>query len=114
MKNSFRIISSFLILIAFSCSSVIGFAQSNSVILKDAYGLQKGQQNKQVSISSSATSSDVLIENELEDNEESATDSDFHNTNSLLNAVVYTDNFQTFFQNSTPVSLTILYCVFRI
>lgn len=114
MKNSFRILSAILILIAFSCSSVIGFAQSNNVILKNAYGLQKGQQNKHVSISTSSTNSDVLIENELEDNEESVSDSDIHTEGALFSTVIYTEKTPIVYHNRKPVSLNILYCVFRI
>jgi len=114
MKNSFRIISSLLILIAFSCSSFISFAQSDVIKLKDAYGLQKSHQNKQVNVSSSTTSSDVLIENEVEDNEESVSDSDFISKLPLFNAVTLLNKTYSCFDDKTTVSLTILYCVFRI
>ena len=106
MKNSFRIISAILLLIAFCCSSVISFAQSNSPTFKDAYSIQKDQQNKY--------QTDVIIENELEDNEESASDSDFCSDNKLFSTCLVASKTSVFYPNRKLLSLNILYCVFRI
>lgn len=115
MKNSFRIISALLILIAFSCSSVAGFAQSNSVVFQNAYSLQKGNHDKHSSFSTAVTSNDILIENEAEeDNEESFSDSEFNTEKpdfKILNTIVKA-SFDS--DCNHTVSRMILYCVFRI
>ena len=114
MKNSFRIISAILLLIAFCCSSVISFAQSNSQTFKDAYSIQKDQQNKYQTVSIKHNSRDVIIENELEDNEESASDSDFCSDNKLFSTCLVASKTSVFYPNRKLLSLNILYCVFRI
>ncbi len=115
VKNSFRIISAILILIAFSCNCVVGFAQSNSVVFQNAYSLQKGNHDKHTSIYVAVTSNDILIENETEeDNEESFSDSDF-NTEKPEFKISNTSTKATFDANCKhTVSRMILYCVFRI
>lgn len=114
MKNSFRIISALLLLIAFCCSSVISFAQSNSPTFKDVNSIEKSQQNKYHTVSSRHDSKDVIIENELEDNEESMSDSDFCSDNKLFNTCLVTSKTSVFYPNRKLLSLNILYCVFRI
>ncbi len=115
MKNSFRAISALLILIAFSCSCISGFAQSNSVVFQNAYSLQKGNQDKHASLKAAITSNDILIENETEeDNEENFSDGDFSSVKpdfKLSNSANKT-SFDT--NCKQTVSRMILYCVFRI
>jgi hypothetical protein len=92
----------------------MGYNQSGTVTIQGAYGLQKNQDNKQASISIAINSSDILLENETEDNEESQHDGDVYseradfkiNNSDLINL----NNSE--YGNS--VSSIILYCKFRI
>lgn len=108
-----------LLLICFSSTSVFGYIQSNNVLLNgaDKIGLNKiNIQHPQSEINVAfSTVEDLILENENEDNiEETYSDGDIHNNcevllNSILNSIDNTLNCGT-----KPVSLTILYCVFRI
>lgn len=119
MKHQLRIYFTFLLLICFSSTSLLGYTQTSNFVLNGAtsIGLNKSSStnhHNELKIAFS-TIDELILENETEDNsEESLSDGDIHTNYDVYNCIFLKGIDTQCDIGIKPISLTILYCVFRI